>query len=158
MSVRNVIIAAVLTKDVFRRFAQMSDDDKAKIVEKVKEKMNGNGKPAEEEIKDDVGSSDKATEMITENMKEAPEEEAPEAEASEEETTGIEDIVGDLIEEVETIKSDGQVSPSEVLGLIDNVVQMVQVLLDAKPGKAKKASREERIANRIVRRIAREDN
>jgi len=182
MSIENIIIASVMSKDVFRRFAKVSPKDKEKIVEKVKEKVNGKGKkkPAkkEEAPAEEIEVTDDAVDALKETPAETPKEEAPkdkpdvekpavetsitDEEVPDEEVTnetedipGMEDIVGDLVEEVEAIKSDGHIAPEEVLGLIDNMVQMVQSLLTAKPGRARKTAtaqrvREEVIAERII--------
>ena len=152
MNLARLLIASIATQGVYKRFAQLSDEDKAKVVEKVKERVKGKGE-AEPETEESPAKPEKKEEVVEEVTEEAPadaEEEAP-AEPEESPKSEIEDIVGDLIEEVEVIKTDGHVSPSEVLGLIDNMVRMVQTLLQAKPGRAKKASREEAIAERLVR-------
>ena len=61
----------------------------------------------------------------------------------------VESVVQGLLNEVEAIKSDGQITPAEVLGLVDNMVQMVSILVQAKPPRAKKASRID-IADRVA--------
>jgi hypothetical protein len=50
-------------------------------------------------------------------------------------------IVDGLAKEVEQIKSDGRVDPHEVLGLFDNMMTMVTLLVEAKlPNKRRSAS------------------
>ena len=66
----------------------------------------------------------------------------------------IADIVSDLVEEVETIKSDGHVKPGEVLGLITQMMEMVNLLVEAKapPRRKKKSSvREFIIAEKVAK-------
>lgn len=155
MNITRLIIASVMTHSVFERFAQLSEDDKDAVVSKVKDKVKSkNTETTDEDAEmEDVGSSEKATKLISDN---AEEETSTDKGVEEKESTegGLDNIVGDLMEEIEVIKSDGKVSPSEVLGLIDNVVQMVQVLLQAKPGKLKKSSmRKSVIVDRLVQRV-----
>jgi len=155
MNVMRLIVASVATQDVFKRFAQLSKKDKETVINKVKEKVNGKGKskkdeepPEEEAVEEEV--KDETVEE-TESDTGTTEEVAPDTEEQVEgESKSLENLVGDLAEEIEVIKTDGQISPSEVVGLIDNVVQMVHTLLQAKPGKPKKASREDDIAQRIA--------
>jgi hypothetical protein len=83
---------------------------------------------------------------------------APQSEGPEPDSESLTSIVDGITEEISQIKKDGQVTPGEVMGLMDNMMNMVNELLGAKPAKKKKASfRFPRIANRIVRteRIAR---
>jgi len=145
MNVQRLIVASVMTQGVFQRFAQLSKGDKDKVVEKVKEKVNGKGKK-----KDDVVEE----EVVDEKKEEIVDDGAAEDGNTDEKSEGggsLDDLVGDLAEEIEVIKSDGQIAPSEVVGLIDNVVKMVHVLLQAKPGKEKEAaSREAAIVERML--------
>jgi hypothetical protein len=196
MSIENIIIASVISKDVFRRFAKVSPKDKEKIVEKVKEKVNGKKKPAKEEVVKDEAvekvedkkpakgevppqlkkdkAEDKAekpdvekpaVETTVEDEKadeildmeiEVPDE-GDEAPGDDEPSSDMESIVDGIAEEIEQIKSDGQVTPGEVMQLMDNMMGMVDSLLKAKPGRARNSAvaqqiREEEIAGRMVAR------
>jgi hypothetical protein len=218
MNVQNLIIASVATRSVFRRFAQLSDEEKEEVVKKVKEKMNiqddeedtdkdadvdtdkdiSEDKPEEETEEtteqEDVGDdeegdtnedisedtdegeeSDDDTEEVEEVPDESeeepveeepieeteeepePEEETEEVEEEsepEEQKEEIEEIVKGLVEEVQTIKQDGQVGPKDVLGLITNMMEMVNLLVQAKPPtrrrKRKSATREFEIAMKVA--------
>jgi hypothetical protein len=154
MNVNTLIMASVATKSVYRRFAQLSDEDKEAVVNKVKKKLTDNSDDKEETSDKSKDKAKKEKPKSKDNAKEeaAPKEEEPKEEPAEEEetdeTTDMSTIVDGLVSEVEAIKSDGQVTPMEVLGLIDNIVQMVSTLLAAKPGRAKKADIVERVAAR----------
>jgi len=80
------------------------------------------------------------------NKDEAPKEDGM---ADEAESDGLEGIVDGLAKEIEVIKGDGKVEMSEVMGLIENLMGMVDTLVNAKPAKKKKAS-ERDIADRVV--------
>ena len=69
--------------------------------------------------------------------------------SDDEESKGLEGIVDGLVKEVEVIKGDGKVEVSEVMGLIDKMMGMVDTLVNAKPARQKKASEEE-IADRVA--------
>jgi hypothetical protein len=62
------------------------------------------------------------------------------------------------VEEVETIKQDGNLAPKDVLGLITNMMEMVNLLVQAKPPirrrKKSGAEREFLIAEEVAERIA----
>jgi len=134
--------------------------------EKGKKKPKDEEKPVEEEavVEEEVVEEEETTDKKPEKGKVPPQfqkgkkdeeeagVEAPTDESDGDESKSLDNIVGDLAEEIEVIKSDGHIAPNEVVGLIDNVVKMVHVLLQAKPGKPKKASseRELAIAERIV--------
>ena len=172
MSIQNLIIASVATRSVFRRFAQLSDEEKKKVVDKVKEKMGlgdsddsesgdeddskledqekseseiedesesqfekdvGNGEDDESEDADEAEKSDEENESPESEDEIEPELEPESDEDKEQKKDEIEDIVNDLVEEVETLKSDGQVAPKDVLGLITNMMEMVNLLVEAKP-------------------------
>jgi hypothetical protein len=52
---------------------------------------------------------------------------------------GMMGLVDGLVQEVEQIKSDGKIEPSEVLGLFDNMMQMVTLLVNTRaPVKSRK--------------------
>lgn len=209
MSVKNLIMASVATRGVFRKFAKLSDEEKDEVVKKVKDKMNvkddedtgddeekdtSEDEPAEEEMQeapaeepvedadadadedtsdDEDEDSDEDTEEVEEiTDEEEPADEAPADEPVEEEPTEevpaeeesdmdegeqkdkIEEIVNGLVEEVQTIKQDGQVSQKEVVGLITNMMEMVNLLVQAKPPtrrrKKNAATREFEIAMRVA--------
>jgi len=195
MSVQKLIVAAVATRSVFCRLAQLSDEEKEEVVKKVKEKMDiqddegesegetkevdtetPDGETDEESPDQEEGEEDTSekpedeTEDETEEVEEiAPEEEpaeeeeeqtesVPEEEPAEEEDqkSKIEEIVNGLVEEVQTIKQDGQVSQKEVVGLITNMMEMVNLLVQAKPPTRKRrknaATREFEIAMRVAGR------
>jgi hypothetical protein len=210
MSVQKLIVAAVATRSVFCRLAQLSDEEKEEVVKKVKEKMDiqddegeseGETKevdtetpedetdeesPDQEEGEEDTSEKpEDETEDETEEVEEiAPEEEpaeeeeeqtesVPEEEPAEQEEQAepvpdeepaeeedqkdkIEEIVNGLVEEVQTIKQDGQVSQKEVVGLITNMMEMVNLLVQAKPPTRKRrknaATREFEIAMRVAGR------
>ena len=119
-----------------------------KVVEEevVGEKETG-GKPEKGKVPPQFQKGKKKEEEAETSEEEVVEEDKAEGDS---ESKSLDNLVGDLAEEIEVIKTDGQIAPSEVLGLIDNVVKMVHVLLQAKPGKNKKASREEEISQRIA--------
>lgn len=217
MDIRTVQ-AGLVQRPVFKRFALLSDDDKAKVVEKVKEKMNGGNSEDTSDESAEEPAEDTGEEAPAEDAEESPDEENSTEESDKdgdnqeaervlsevedqaikvnlstslgsltpEEFEAIENesgegdealdqevevpdevaepngeeapeqdlaaIVDGIAEEIEQIKSDGQVTPGEVMGLMDNMMTMVNELLRAKPGRAKKATdaRIERIATRIV--------
>ena len=64
-------------------------------------------------------------------------------------------IVDDLAKEIQIIKQDGHVSPTEVVGLIKTMMEMVNMLLEAKPGRRRKKSsvREFIIAEKVIKGI-----
>jgi hypothetical protein len=191
MSVQKLIVAAVATRSIFRRLAQLSDEEKEEVVKKVKEKMDIQDEDGETEKVDTETPEDEADEESPdqeegeEDTSEKPEDEAeddaedeteeveeiaPEEEPAEEEQTEpvpeeepaeeedqkgkIEEIVNGLVEEVQTIKQDGQVSQKEVVGLITNMMEMVNLLVQAKPPtrrrKRNSATREFEIAMRVA--------
>jgi len=154
-----MLLASVATKGVFRRLAQLSDEEKAEVVKKVMEKIQGGGQEAEGDAPADAGDAkgldamEKEVEALEqeaaadvappEGGDEAPEadapgpeEDVPEADApamsDDDGEGGLLKVVEDLAAEVEQIRSDGRVDPSEVLGLFDNMMQMVTFLVDTK--------------------------
>ena len=137
-----LVVSSVVTHSVFKRFAALSDEDKASVVEKVKSSVGG-------------GEEEAAEEGAEEGVEEGAEE-AVAGEGAEEggEAPDMQGIVDGLVSEVEVIKGDGQITPSEVLGLVDNIVQMVSVLINSKaPRKSKSASREDSISERVASSI-----
>lgn len=163
MSLQKAMIAAVVSREVFNRFAQLSDEDKAKVTEKVKEKVKGKGDGEQDAEVDAPADEPKPEDKPEDTAEEPAEEPAPEetdteeqpAEEPADEEPDLGGIVNDLVKEIEAIKSDNVITPSEVLGLVDNIVKMVSSLLTAKPGRARKSFvaslvREEVIASRIV--------
>ena len=185
----SLITAAVVSAPVFRMFAKLSDEDKTKVVDKVKEKVNGKGKkdkkpPKGKKKKDEEVVPDEKVvpgEEVVPDEKETPEEkEVPEEGVvpagkvlpvkgvpaqkdvpveDEEPSEEMAAIVDGIAQEIEQIKSDGKVTPGEVMGLMDNMIMMVDSLLKAKPGRARKSpiaaevvaeTREDRITARIV--------
>ena len=210
MNLRKLMIASVATMGVFRKFAQLSDEEKEEVVNKVKEKLNvkndtpeeGEESPEEEssektepeddtpEDTDESGdegsdenesdgegeSDDEEVDAVPEENESEPEtesepEEEPESEVEsepesepevepdeEEKKNEITDIVNNLVEEVETIKQDGNVAPKDVLGLITNMMEMVNLLVQAKPPTRRRkksgAEREFMIAEDVANRVA----
>ena len=161
-----LVVASVATCSVFERFAKLSDKDKAVVVKKVKEKVNGKGKKDEKppKGKKEETPPEEVVDEKSEGTKEVPakkDETTPakkledaakgKTEETTEEAPDMQGIVDGLVKEVEVIKSDGQITPAEVLGLVDNIVQMVGLLVSAKPlRQPKAASREKRITAKLV--------
>ena len=149
-----LIVSSVATRSVFKRFAKLSDEDKAAVVEKVKAKVNGDAEEAPSDAAEETTTEEtvEGTGDTPDSVGEAVEEGVEESEeGSADAAPDMQGIVDGLVKEVEVIKSDGQITPAEVLGLVDNIVQMVSVLINSKaPRKSRSASREERIADRIV--------
>ena len=73
----------------------------------------------------------------------------------------MDSIVNDLVNEVKTIKQDGHVQTKDVLGLIMNMMEMVNLLVQAKaPMKRRKSrrgmiEREFVIAERVASKVTR---
>lgn len=111
------------------------DDKEEKPEEKKDEKAE---KPAKGKI---------PPQFLKKDDKEEKSEEGKE-EGMSEETNGLEGIVDGLVKEVEVIKGDGKVEMSEVMGLIDNMMKMVDTLVNSKAPRKKKAS--EDIADRVA--------
>ena len=188
MELQRLMEDSVATQGVFVRFAQLSDEDKKKVKDKVKKKLKEKGgKPKKEapkgkkengkkekgkvppqfkkkeeevpeekvEVEEEVQEeTPEEEESVTEE--EVPSEEAPSGEVPSEEGQdggSIETIVDELKQEVELIQKDGQVTPSEVIGLFDNLMQMVQTLIESKHPK-KTASVVGWDPNAMVDRIA----
>jgi hypothetical protein len=214
MNLRKLMIASVATMGVFRKFAQLSDEEKEEVVNKVKEKLNVKdespeeseespeeespekteseddttedvNEPDDEEGSDESESGDEEESDDDEEVDAVPEDESSETEAEPEPETEAEpeteseteeepepepepdkedrkdeitDIVNNLVEEVETIKQDGNVAPKDVLGLITNMMKMVNLLVQAKPPTRRRkksgAEREFLIAEEVAERIA----
>ena len=280
MSVKQLIIASVATRSVFRKFAKLSDEEKKDVIEKVKSKMNvkdngdaegeeepaegeqpaegqsieeddseekdteekdteesgtgfgeepadseedddddeeeddeeddddSDGKPVEEGVEptegepveegvepteepaegEEPGESqliedgqpaeieplsedgqpggeqpEEGEQPVEEGM---PGEEQPEdsgngvlPEVTEDKKGQMEGIVNDLVQEIKTIKQDGQVRTGDVLGLIMNMMEMVNLLVQVKPPmkrrKSKRGSieREFLVAGRIAKSL-----
>ena len=226
VKVRDMIIASVATKSVFKRFAALSDEEKEEVVSRVKKKMNDGGS-TDSETDTNVGESSKDETVLDSNNEtktlgdqNAEPEPEPEPETEEDDTLdviddedalvdeissllggdgdgdavdgdfdGVEDgfhtshaedaadliqqaqngeveddpdevetveepgmsiededgkmmsIVDGLTKEIEQIKSDGKVEKSEVMGLFDNMMQMVTLLVNTRaPAKPRKKS------------------
>jgi hypothetical protein len=232
MNIQKLIVAAVATRGVFRRFAELSEDEKKEVVEKVKTKMQENKgeddettteetKPSEgespekdtetapeeerpdadedadsgadeedifgdedddsdtddedDETEDEGDSDDEEGDDDTEEVEEIEPESKEPAESETEEPVSepedesekpvevdedkkdeIESIVNDLVDEVKTIKQDGQVAPKDVMGLIQNMMEMVNLLVQAKPPVSRRrrrgATREFEIAMKVAGR------
>ena len=209
MNINTLVMASVATKSVYKRFAQLSDEEKADVVNKVKEKLNqksngeesGDAEDSEEsedqlhtlhseegakaisdamngDIEEETQETEDTEQPAEESTDEAPQEEEgdddvpeeydlgpyddeEESDGQEDESTedepesedsGMTELVNQLAEEVEQIKSDGRVETSEVLGLFDNMMKMVTLLVEAKP----KGSRKSSIADRVAMRMAKE--
>lgn len=138
MDVRRLMVASVAVKGIYRRYAQLSNGDKDKVKAKVKEKLNGkangNGAKSEKLSDEEIAALDgKAPEK--EEKSEEPEAESGDEQGGEEAAPegGLESIVEGLRQEVETIQKDGKVDPGEVLGLFDNLMQMVTLLVGTRP-------------------------
>jgi hypothetical protein len=122
MNIQKMLIASVATMSVYRRLAQLSDEEKSEVIDKVKEKMNLKEKDApedttEETPKDTEGDTPETTdeetpveekpseetpveeteEVSTEEKEEVPSEETP---VDEKEEVPTEDTSVDLTEEV----------------------------------------------------------
>lgn len=157
------VFASLFETEAFERFAKLSDGDKKKVVKKVKEKVkvkgNGKGKktdkaekpedaedkskdePPEEPPKEEPEPEDSSEEKPAEEVGQSDEsDESEESGKTEEPENGLKEIVDGIAGEIEQIKSDGVVTPGEVMGLMDNMMTMVNELLRAKPGRAKKGS------------------
>lgn len=153
MSTKQLVLASIATKSVFKRLATLSDEDKQKVLDKVQEKLSEGGdeetkEPAEEteETKDPTEDVEE-TEEPTEDVEETEEDTVEEVEETEDPAEDVEDgesveetseqdissIVKDLVQEVGTIKEDGKISPAEVIGLIKSMMDMVGLLVEAKP-------------------------
>lgn len=171
MSIQKLIIASVATRSVFRRFAQLSEEEKKKVVDKVKEKMglgdsddsksdDEDGSESEHEEKSESETQDESESQFEKDVSDGedeksedtdegeesdeenkspesedevePEPESESDEDKEQKKDEIEDIVNDLVEEVETLKGDGHIAPKDVLGLITNMMEMVNILVEAK--------------------------
>jgi hypothetical protein len=148
------------------RFAQLTDEQKESIVQKALSKLEDR----EDNEFDNLHSED-ATKLIIESQGESEDEsedeseETPKEETVEETTeetteeesvdeeleSNMSEIVDSLAAEVEQIKGDGDVSSTEIIGFFDNMMQMVNVLVDAKPKGTRKSSVEG-----IIDRIAKE--
>jgi hypothetical protein len=230
-ALKRMMAASVRSNRVFSRFAQLSDEEKQQVVDKVKEKVKGKGTEepedtdqeepiAEESTVDESTVDDSAGEDNSHVIKEEdrqkiidlaenpggdadeseesdgdadiefqspaadePEEfesvDAPDAESDESESadgtesaptpdddtnadqsdddkpsSDLSGIVDDIAQEIQQIKSDGKVTPNEVMGLMDNMMTMVNQLLRAKPGRVRKAMltrREAVLAERLAR-------
>jgi hypothetical protein len=166
MDIQRLIIASVAVKGVFRRYAQLSADEKAEVTKKVKQKLKekGNGdsevdsdeRVVPEDTNDavldtkdnkvEVPARLPADEVPAEEVpaEEPPAEEPPVEEPPADDMMGI---VDGLVQEVETIKSDGKVEQSEVMGLFENMMQMVTLLVQTKAApEPKEASMAARVA------------
>jgi hypothetical protein len=66
-------------------------------------------------------------------------------------------VVNDLAAELKQVKSDGRVDPSEVLGLLGNMMQMVTLLVEAKPPRRRRSSSIDEVARieKLIDRVAR---
>jgi len=207
--IERIITASVQSNPVFLRFAQLSDEDKQRVMDLVKQKVENKGTGEEESTEQETEES---TEQETEEpakteeseeqevgekpMEDATSQDEEEAEGTdtsdsdaevdsqspaadepeeqesveapsgddEEGSPALTDIVNGIAEEIETIKKDNKVTPTEVMGLMDNMVRMVTELLRAKPGRVRRSSmltrREAIIAERLIRedKIIREIN
>jgi len=60
------------------------------------------------------------------------------------------EIADDIAEDVDEIREDGKVHPSRVLGLFENMMKMVTLLVRATPPAEEKAVDESRVACRIA--------
>jgi len=219
--IRKHIMASMATMSVYRRLAQLSEEEKQEVIDKVKERMHIKDEDVPgnepEETSETPEESEKAPEEsvetpeadeeaesaverakerlnITDEETEQPEEstegtEEPAEESGEPKKETVEDleeglgepddedeelddededeelgegdekdkineIVEGLVDEVKTIKEDGHISPAEVLGLIKNMMEMVNLLVEAKPpARRRKTSgtvREFVIAERVL--------
>ena len=161
-----ILFASFVETPSFNMFAKLSDDDKAKVVEKVKEKVKGTsgGEETPEDKSVEKTPEDKSVEKTPKDKSKEIPDKTPEDKSTEtsdgtpketpDETPGDNDltsVVDGIAQEIEQIKSDGQVTPGEVMGLLDNMMSMVTNLLKATPGKEKKtaSNRQIRIALKL---------
>ena len=148
VALERIFTASLTGTHSMNMFAALSDEDKAKVIEKVKEKVKGT--PPEETPSETTEETPSETpeETSTETPEETPEKTDSDDAPSDELTS----IVDGISQEIEQIKSDGQVTPSEVMGLMDNMITMVNELLGAKakkPVKTASVNRQIRIALKL---------
>jgi hypothetical protein len=114
--------------------ASVDEGDEGEVPEPDAEDEDGGGdeggdeipEPAtvEEDSEDETDSGD-----LTEGD---PEPAVPEG-GDEKQNADLLGVVNDLAAEIKQVKSDGRVDPSEILGLLGNMMQMVTLLVHAKP-------------------------
>lgn len=161
-----------IAERVVARFAQLSPGQKEDAVKKVmtnlkakskskkkpkpKKKSKSKKKPKKEKApeKDEKAEESRPDEKVDEVKPEETEEstEAPDGESGMSDDGGLMQSIQDLSEELERVKQDGRVDSSEVLGLFNNLMDMVNTLLRAKPGRKVKAA--DRVACAFIARVA----
>ena len=146
-SLNQIILQAIIQKPIFSRVAALSKKDKDEVKKKVKKKLkeNGNGgkkkksPPEKGKGKAEEGKKEKDEKVVEDDDKgnspfQKKEEEKPEK--------APEDMISELQGELEAIAEDGRVTPQEVLGLVDNIMNIMNLVLQAKlPKEAMLASR-----------------
>ena len=112
------------------KFAKLSDEQKNDAATKVLNNIKSNG-----DVEKDIDFGDIEFE------------EKPEESTEDAESLDLMDELSALSEEIESIKEDGKVDSFEVVGLFQNMMDMVTELLRAKPGRKprKKANVEDRV-------------
>lgn len=150
MNARKLMISFPV-RGVFLKFAKLSDDEKSKVVTKVKDKLKSkkDEAPAKKEVEKPEEKEAKPEKSKGEKTPSKKDDEKPKDSTTDSESTMM-SIVDGLAQEVEQIRADGQIDSSEVIGLFDNMVQMVTLLLNSKPKNVKSSM--EAIAERVAAR------
>jgi len=146
------------------RRGKLSKEEVEEVVQSVNTKLGK--KPDKDAAKKDKKNAPKKPskkDKSKKGPKEMPEsdvvlEEAPVDDGSETSTNDdVRKALDDLKQEMGQVTADGKIEAQEVMGLLDNLVMMVNMLLRAKPGRVRKSSvgRERVIAGRVARRCLR---
>lgn len=163
MSINRLILASVAVKSVYKRFAALSEEEKAEVMGKVENHLSKNDQSQDEKMDVDVQRREhpleqKQEEQTSEPVKPIPaqSEETKDAEKQPEkpqDKTGVDGIVDEMKSEVEQISQDGGVKPEDTMKLFEKMMEMVTTLLQAQLPKAKK-DKQDKVASRIAKEFS----
>jgi len=136
-----------------KEFDTLHSDNAAKIIINETEESTPEESTPEETTPEETTPEETTPEETTPEES-APEESTPEeTDVGSEVSDGMSELVDALATEVEQIKGDGEVSSTEVIGFFDNMMQMVTLLINAKP---KTERKKKSSIDYMVERVAKE--
>ena len=133
-----------------------SEPESEEAKEEPSEDDEDSEEPSESESdKDSEGEPESEAEETDEEPSEDDKDSEGELELDDDRQGKLDELVEDLQKEVEEVREDGKVSPSEVLKLFDNMMGMVTLLVNAKlPNRTRKSSVGRLVRLAIADRVA----
>jgi hypothetical protein len=133
--------------------AKLTDEQKEQAVQQVMENLKNKTESEQEQTQEDSDEPE-----IDFGDIEFIEDEGESEMSDDKDNPDLMDSIQSLSDELDIIKEDGKVDSSEVVGLFQSMMEMVNELLRAKPGRKRrtpKASMQDRVACSFLRNSAR---